>query len=45
MDEWNDKCLQLSYGRDVRFSSQLGKNYRTTSRFSMHYAHNINSVR
>ena len=40
MDEWNNKCLQLSYGRDVQFSSQLGKNYRNTSRYSLHYAHN-----
>ena len=40
MDEWNDKCLQLSYGRDFPFSSELGKNYRNTSRFSLDDAYN-----
>ena len=40
IDEWNNKCLQLSYGRDFSFSSQLGKNYRNTSRFILHVAYN-----
>ena len=49
MDERNNKCLQLSSDRDFPFSSQLGKNYRNTSRFFLHDASNtvknINSVR
>ena len=40
MDEGNNKCLQLSYGRDFQFSSQLGKNCRNASIFSLHVAHN-----
>ena len=33
MDEWNNKCLQLSYGRDFPFSSQLGKNIKLLQDF------------